>query len=46
MNVTLPRARSLCRVSAGWTIEFPHRKPNAWWRFWHYLFFGFRWEDL
>ncbi len=20
-------------------------KPNIWWRFWHYVFFGWKWED-
>lgn len=26
-------------------FEFPHTRPNWWWRMWQYLLFGFRWEN-
>ncbi len=29
----------------GVSINLPHRKPNAWFRFWQKVFFGFEWED-
>jgi hypothetical protein len=27
-------------------VDFPHPMPNRWIRFWHRLFFGFRWESM
>ena len=33
-------------VTPGFSIMFPHSQPNRWWRFWHRVFFGFKWKDL
>ena len=33
-------------VTPGFSIKFPHSQPNRWWRFWHWVFFGFKWHRL
>lgn len=28
------------------TISWPNHRPNPWWRLWHWVFFGIKWENL
>lgn len=41
-----PPNKSRLQVTAEFVIYFPYDPPNAWWRFWQWLFFGFRWKKL
>lgn len=33
-------------ISDGFCIDLPHKKPNAWVRFWQRFLLGWRWEDV
>ena len=40
-----PIIKSELEIVNGFTIEFPHNMPNFWWRFWQWVFFGFKWRE-
>lgn len=33
-------------ITEGFCINFDHKMPNRWWRFWQRVFFGFKWRNL
>ena len=43
-----PRPNALLRLAPNANVVFHvHcRYPNAWWRFWQRVFFGFQWERI
>ena len=46
LSIVHPIIKSELTIVDGFTIEFPRRRPNAWWRFWHKVFFGFLWREI
>lgn len=44
--IAIPTARSALNIQGLIRIESHKPPPNFWWRFWHWLFFGWRWERL
>ena len=41
-----PIILSELEITPGFLIKFPHSRPNWWWRFWHLVFFGFKWNEV
>jgi hypothetical protein len=39
-------SQSQLTLVPGFEIQFPHLKPNWWWRLWQFVFFGWRWRNL
>lgn len=38
--------KSILVLNESLRVHFKQYKPNRWWRFWQYVFFGFKWEDI
>lgn len=36
--------QSVLIIHKGLKFQFTNKKPNFWFRFWHKIFFGFKWE--
>lgn len=46
-ETTLPAAKSEFTFGNDIIVLKWHKpRPNRWWRFWQYVFFGFKWKDL
>lgn len=45
-NPTEHECRLLFCGDESLVFQLPTRKPNAWWRFWQRVFFGFVWKDV
>lgn len=44
--INLPRHKCKLILTDGIEFYFTYDIPNIWWRFWHKLFFGFKWEKV
>ena len=42
----LPESKSRLHLSKGFCFEIFSPRPNLWWRLWHWVFFGIKWEKL
>lgn len=45
-NLNISKELSRLTINSNLHITYPNPWPNAWWRFWQWVFFGFKWEDL
>ena len=43
-TIKVPKPESTLIISDSLDISLFKPTPNYWWRFWQYLFFGFKWE--
>lgn len=41
-----PSAKSEFWLCQDFMVTSMHKQPNAWWRFWQWVFFGFKWKAL
>lgn len=41
-----PEVKSLLQIKGALDINSYAPRPNIWWRFWQFVFFGFRWEKV
>ena len=48
MAIENPTYRSLIYINndKSTTFSFLTPRPNLWWRLWHWVFFGIKWEKL
>jgi hypothetical protein len=46
MKIEYPVIRSILHMNDSLHISLYTRIPNRWWRFWQFVFFGFRWEKV
>jgi hypothetical protein len=40
------QVRSVLLMNGEFPIGFRRPRPNAWWRFWQWLFLGFVWQKI
>lgn len=43
---TLPEPKAKLHLSEGFCFEIFETPPNLWWRLWHWVFFGIKWERI
>ncbi len=46
ISVSWPKPKSRLHLIPGFCWELEKPRPNAWWRLWHWVFFGIKWERI